>query len=141
MLAEPKARTSVLPSRAFRTETVIFVTSFIRARRFYNRVFQCQPEHSDALCGTAQYSLPERIVTLKTAWSQTADVFDTELRILVDDFLYEYQRLQLLGVEQVGAVTENCHGETSMKIADEDGNILTIVARNTAKTTRFLEPP
>lgn len=63
---------------------------------------------------------------------------DTELRILVDDFLYEYQRLQLLSVEQVGAVTENSHGETFMKIADEDGNILTIIARNRSKSAMFL---
>ncbi len=51
------------------------------------------------------------------------------MEIPVDDFFYEYQRLQLLGVEQVGAVSENCHGEISMKIVDEDGNVLTIVAQ------------
>lgn len=141
MLAESKARTEVVPSWAFWAETVISVTSLIRARRFYNRVFQCPPEHCDVLGGTAQYSLPQRIVTLKTARNRPVGALDTELRILVDDFLYEYQRLQLLGVEQIGAVTENHHGETSMKIADEDGNILTIVARNTSKTARLLVFP
>ena len=108
MLAATKARAAIVPSQSNKVETVIFVTSFIRARRFYNGIFQCRPEQDDIYFGTALY---------------------TELRIPVDDFFYEYQRLQLLGVEQVGAVSENCHGEISMKIVDEDGNVLTIVAQ------------
>lgn len=53
----------------------------------------------------------------------------------MDDFLYEYQRLQLLGVEQVGAFTES-HGETSMKFVDFDGNTLTFVAKEISKSLR-----
>jgi hypothetical protein len=129
MLTATKARAAIVPSQSNKVETVIFVTSFIRARRFYNGIFQCRPEQDDIYFGTVQYSLPQRIVKLKTARNRTPTALDTELRIPVDDFFYEYQRLQLLGVEQVGAVSENCHGEISMKIVDEDGNVLTIVAQ------------
>ena len=120
MLAATKARAAIVPSQSNKVETVIFVTSFIRARRFYNGIFQCRPEQDDIYFGT---------VKLKTARNRTPTALYTELRIPVDDFFYEYQRLQLLGVEQVGAVSENCHGEISMKIVDEDGNVLTIVAQ------------
>lgn len=141
MRAEPTARTGVEPFWVFRAETVVLVTSLIRARRFYNRVFQRQPEHSDFLGGTVQYSLPQGLVTLKAARSRPVGTFDTQLRILVNDILFEYQRLQLFGIEQVGTVTENQYGETSMKIVDEDGNMLTIASRHISLTARLLALP
>ena len=128
MPTEQHLRAGIVPSCPLRAETIIYVTSFIRAKRFYNSVFQCQPEHSDALSGTAEYSLPQRLVTLKATTNPMAGSRDTGLRILVDDFLYEYQRLQLISVKQDGALTESQWGETAMKIVDEDGNIISIVA-------------
>lgn len=129
MLANVGAPYAATSSWRFRPETIIYVTSFIRARRFYNSVFQCQPEQNNILAGTTEYLLPHRLVTLKKAPYGMAGSRDTALRILVDDFFYEYQRLQSLGIPQAGRMSECRDGEMSMKISDEDGNILTIVAK------------
>ncbi|UCV10397.1 hypothetical protein KI614_09265 [Dechloromonas denitrificans] len=130
MLVEPDAWKKEVAGGCIPIETVFFVTSLIRAKRFYNRIFKSKPDHSDLLGGTVRYSLAEGAVRLKTIRNRVVVAVNAEFQIPVDDFLYEYQRLQSLGVEQIGAVIENQHGETSMQITDEDGNTLTIVARS-----------
>lgn len=109
-------------------ETEILVSSLVRAKRFYSLVFCCRPLRTDAKSRSAEYQFNGEFVRLKAVDNrrEIGPVF--KLRHRVDDFLYEYQRLHILGVKLVGSVIESDQGEMSMNIADDDGNIVTIVA-------------
>lgn len=108
-------------------KTEIHVSSLVRAKRFYNRVFRRQAYLTDQPGRSAEYRLADSVVRLTAVENRHASGAVLKLRYRVDDFLYEYQRLQLLGVKQVGSVIESEQGEMSMNICDDDGNILTIV--------------
>lgn len=108
-------------------ETEIHVSSLVRAKRFYNCIFRSQPVLTDKPGRSAEYHLADSVVRLTAVENHQARGAVFKFRYRVDDFLYEYQRLQLLGVKQVGSVIESEQGEMSMSICDDDGNILTIV--------------
>ncbi|MDP3539208.1 MAG: VOC family protein [Azonexus sp.] len=109
-------------------ELVIEVSSFVRAKRFYNGIFQCHPEQSDILWGTARYSLRGKRVVLKTSRTLPLGLRDTGIEISVDDFFFEYQRLQCLNIARKGAIEENPDGLMTLKIFDPDGNIVTLTS-------------
>lgn len=108
-------------------KTEIHVSSLVRAKRFYNCIFRRQPVLTDQPGRSAEYRLADSVVRLTAVENRHASGAVLILRYRVDDFLYEYQRLQLLGVKQVGSVIESEQCEMSMNVCDDDGNILTIV--------------
>lgn len=109
-------------------ELVIEVSSFVRAKRFYNGIFQCHPEQNDILWGTARYSLGGKRVVLKTSRTRPLGLRDTGIEISVDDFLFEYQRLQHLNITQKSAMEEGPQGQMTLKLSDPDGNIVTLTS-------------
>ena len=117
-------------------EVVIEVRSLIRARRHYNKVFGGQANYASRCEGGIRYLLPESHIriTLKAIDSTHSARRLTIVEINVPDILYEYQRLQSLGVKIQGGIDVLPRGRYAIDVIDDDGNQVRLCAPETVMT-------